>query len=290
MNYIYDIILFHYPCQDGLVSAWIADYYHRQYGKKIELYPVYHGSVLDMDKFVGKKVICCDYSPPLEDLEKIEKIVTKITILDHHISAQRDLENKSYAIFDMNLSGAGLTWTYFYGDNPPEFVSMVQDRDLWSWKLPNTRNFTSGLFTICDSIDTYDFDKLFKLFDELQKDTSKYLKYLEIGQIIGKVNHNKSTNIADSHCKTLNQYKDYKICIVNCPCEFASDVGNLLAKRDTIDFAILWNYYHPKKEYRISLRAANKVDVSIIAKQFGGGGHKNAAGFRSLISPLILFM
>ena len=33
----------------------------------------------------------------------------------------------------------------------------------------------------------------------------------------------------------------------------------------------------------------NKVDVSIIAKEFGGGGHKNASGFATKINPTILF-
>ena len=31
-------------------------------------------------------------------------------------------------------------------------------------------------------------------------------------------------------------------------------------------------------EYRVSLRSKNDIDVGAVAKQFGGGGHKNAAG------------
>lgn len=291
MANLYDIILFHYPCQDGLVSAWVADYYHRQNDKKLELYPIYHGGDIDMEKLRGKSVICCDYAPSLEELEKMEKIVTKITILDHHISAQRDLENKSYAIFDMNLSGAGLTWKYFYGDNPPDFVSMIQDRDLWTWKLPKTRDFTSGLSTICSTLRANNFEKLFELFDELLTDSTKYLKYLEIGKIVGQVNINKAMEIADAHYKTIDQYNDYKVCIVNCPGDLVSDVGSsLVSRKDRCDFAVLWNYYHPTKEYKISLRSGNRADVSVIAKQFGGGGHRNAAGFTSTVSPMILFM
>lgn len=34
-----------------------------------------------------------------------------------------------------------------------------------------------------------------------------------------------------------------------------------------------------KNEYKVSLRSSDKVDVSIIATHFGGGGHKKAAGF-----------
>ena len=32
------------------------------------------------------------------------------------------------------------------------------------------------------------------------------------------------------------------------------------------------------KEYRVSLRSKNHYDVAAVAKRFGGGGHKNAAG------------
>ena len=31
-------------------------------------------------------------------------------------------------------------------------------------------------------------------------------------------------------------------------------------------------------EYRVSMRSKGDVDISAIAKEFGGGGHKNAAG------------
>jgi phosphoesterase RecJ-like protein len=30
--------------------------------------------------------------------------------------------------------------------------------------------------------------------------------------------------------------------------------------------------------YRVSLRSKGDVDIGAVAKQFGGGGHKNAAG------------
>ena len=30
--------------------------------------------------------------------------------------------------------------------------------------------------------------------------------------------------------------------------------------------------------YRVSLRSKGEVDIGVVAKEFGGGGHKNAAG------------
>lgn len=35
----------------------------------------------------------------------------------------------------------------------------------------------------------------------------------------------------------------------------------------------------PQSTYRVSLRSKNRVNVAQVAEQFGGGGHKNAAGF-----------
>jgi len=31
-------------------------------------------------------------------------------------------------------------------------------------------------------------------------------------------------------------------------------------------------------QYRVSMRSKGEIDIGAVAKQFGGGGHKNAAG------------
>ncbi len=289
-NKTFDIVLFHYPCQDGLASGWIVDYYHKMINKEIELYPIQHNRIIDISRLVNKSVIFCDYSPSLEILNQIEKIASKITILDHHISAKNALANKSYAIFDMEKSGAGLTWEYFFPDIPtPNFIQMIQDRDLWTWKLSDSRPFTAGFFTVCSSYESDDFINMFKLFDELYLNKEKINFYLELGEIMNKVNLIKARNISESHSKKVNQYNGHTVCIVNCSSDLASDVGNMLSSMTHIDFAALWTYNHPNETYNVSLRSNNKVDVSLIAKQFNGGGHVNAAGFATKINPMELF-
>jgi hypothetical protein len=54
---IYDVVLFHNPCQDGLASGWIANHYHKLNNKSIDLYPVQHGNPLDFTRLSGKKII-----------------------------------------------------------------------------------------------------------------------------------------------------------------------------------------------------------------------------------------
>jgi len=61
---------------------------------------------------------------------------------------------------------------------------------------------------------------------------------------------------------------------------FQSEIGNALVKKEDADFGLVWYYDAENKEYNVSLRSMDeKADVSKIAKVFGGGGHRNAAGF-----------
>ena len=41
----------------------------------------------------------------------------------------------------------------------------------------------------------------------------------------------------------------------------------------------MFMYELDTQEYKVSLRSNGKVDVSVIAQYFNGGGHKRAAGF-----------
>lgn len=290
---IYDIVIFHYPCQDGLASGWIANHYHKLRNKSIELYPIQHGTPLDVSRLSNKKVIFCDYAPQPDILEQVEQVANQLLILDHHKTAKDALQNKSYAVFDMTKSGAGLTWEYFFPNLPmPGFIQMIQDRDLWTWKISESRNLTAGLFTLCDAARSNEYDDftgLFEVFDGLFSDKSNFDFCLKLGKVISKANLSKANAIAESHAKRIDNYNGMRVCIVNCPTELTSDVGNILSSMDSIDFAVLWKYHHPKQEYSVSLRSSNKVDVSAIAKSFGGGGHPNASGFATKINPTILF-
>jgi oligoribonuclease NrnB/cAMP/cGMP phosphodiesterase (DHH superfamily) len=285
MNKIYDFVFFHYPCQDGLASAWIVNYYHELNNVDIILRPIIHTTKINIEELQDKRVLFCDISPSIEILEEIEKVTKEIKILDHHISAQRILKNKDYAIFDMNKSGCGITWSYFFLEKMPLFIEMIQDRDIWKWQIENSKDFTTGFASI--SALTSDFDELFLLFDELFFE-SKINYYIEIGKLINRINSNKIKLIAETHSKRIDNYENYKICIVNCDRELTSELGNVLSK--DFDFAVLWQYNHPNSEYYISLRSNNKVDVSLITSKFGGGGHKNAGGFSSKISPMNIFI
>jgi len=287
----FDIIVFHYPCQDGLASGYVSSLAHEQNNwSKPELYPIAHGVSLDINRFERKRVLFCDYSPKLDILNQIENIAKSIVVLDHHVTARDDLVTKPYAIFDMGRSGVGITWDYFFpGVTIPLFLSMIQDRDLWRWLVPGSKNFCSGVLTVCSTLNPYDFVQLFKLFDELYTNPDKIEYYIGIGGLIQSSTMCKVRSISEHALKKIGSYQEKRVCLVNCTGEFISELGNVISSDPNVDFAVLWRHDNVLDEYTVSLRSCDKANVSEIAKSFGGGGHTNAAGFSSKISPLTIF-
>ena len=73
------------------------------------------------------------------------------------------------------------------------------------------------------------------------------------------------------------RYQGMEVMVVNSS-HWMSEIGNRLSH--DCDFAVIWYYDHEDRKIKVSLRAFHdNVDVSEIAKRFGGGGHKKAAGF-----------
>jgi nanoRNase/pAp phosphatase (c-di-AMP/oligoRNAs hydrolase) len=65
---------------------------------------------------------------------------------------------------------------------------------------------------------------------------------------------------------------------VNANALFASELGNLLAEQSGT-FGLIWQL-SGDGEIKASLRSKADFDVAAIAARYGGGGHRNAAGFR----------
>jgi nanoRNase/pAp phosphatase (c-di-AMP/oligoRNAs hydrolase) len=65
-----------------------------------------------------------------------------------------------------------------------------------------------------------------------------------------------------------------------------SEIGNALSVK--CDYAVIWYWDHDMQQVKVSLRAHHDdADVSEIAKRFGGGGHRKAAGFALPVGQMI---
>jgi len=284
-----DTIVFHFPCQDGLSSAWVANHYYQiNRLNKLRLFPAQHGKVLNYD-MVGQNILFMDFCPSKDVISQLKANSNKIFILDHHITAKDDLKNCSFAKFDMNKSGVGLTWEYFFPDSDiPEFLAMIQERDLWTFRIEKTQEFSNGLSFETDSLET--FEDKFELFDKLYSNKTKLEQTIELGTILNTHKQMKISYIVEKikDNKYTGQTKsgnDVSIICYNCAADLSSDLGNALSSVHC-DMAILWTYDHVSEEYHYSLRSTNKVDCARLAKEYlSGGGHPNAAGGKHKLHP-----
>jgi len=76
---------------------------------------------------------------------------------------------------------------------------------------------------------------------------------------------------------------NYRTAVLNIPYAGVSEAGAALCKAG-YPIALLW-FERGDGITQFSLRGDGSVDVSAVAKSFGGGGHNNAAGFQLPLEP-----
>jgi oligoribonuclease NrnB/cAMP/cGMP phosphodiesterase (DHH superfamily) len=273
-----DVVIYHNPCADGTTSGLIAwKYFKNKFPEKnVDYYPMTIGSSPPTG-LEGKNVLICDYSYRKDVLLKLLTIVNKLLVIDHHDTAQKDLApiDDKYKIFDMGYSGAMLTWFYFFPEvKPPLLVEYVQDRDIWTKKLPNIDAFSAWFNTLPLTFEEYD-----KYFDEnllLEMIKTKGIPYEELNNYY--IDQAISYTIP-KFCNIKGKY--YFVAYVNGTiCK--SDIGNrIFNKFPLIDFSAVYSINEASDDTLFSLRSTEKhADVGSIAFSLGGGGHKAASGVR----------
>lgn len=260
-----DLIIHHRDCPDGFCAAFVA----KQRYSKAELLAVNHGEAMKPD-VTDKNVLVVDFSwRTREENIELANQANWFAILDHHKTAAEVLSDLEFVVFDMNRSGAGITWDeLFPGWTRPWYVNYVEDRDLWRHKLYCSREINAYL-----SLFPYRYDDWMELerIDGADAAIRGHFIVKHINQYVERV-------LQHTQVGTLN---GFTCGIVNAPYMMISEVGNALAKKYEIGLG--W-FERGDGMMNFSLRSEGDRDVSRIAQSFGGGGHKNAAGFQKTIT------
>lgn len=261
------IVIYHGECPDGFSAAWVA---WKKFGDRADYVPAHHQE-LPPEGLVGKEIYILDFSFPKEIMARIVKENKRVTVIDHHKSAEEAVKMAHEYLYEMNHSGASLAWRFFYPDlTMPWLIRYVEDMDMWKLELPDIFAMTLVLNSI---------NKDFKTWNKLAKDLDDELvreQYINQGNIMLKYENKLVDEIMDSN-KEIVRFDGHEVYAINAPHAFASQIGNALC-REKPPMAIVWQRSGGRTE--VSLRSEGDVDVSRIAKKYGGGGHKNAAGFK----------
>jgi oligoribonuclease NrnB/cAMP/cGMP phosphodiesterase (DHH superfamily) len=257
------IVIYHANCADGFTAAWAA---RHTYGDAARYVPANYGEA--PPDVSGYDVVIVDFSYPRETLLAMSAQARSILVLDHHKTAAADLAGLPFATFDMARSGAGLAWDILRGSVRPWLVDYVEDRDLWRFALPQSKEINAWISTVPRG----DFAR-WDALDMEGPDQAAIKGAAVLACVEGYVR--------DMSAQARNvEFAGHTVPIVNAPFPMISELVGHLA--ETAPFAIGWSMRRDGQfSYSLRSRGADGVDVSEIAKRYGGGGHRNAAGFTS---------
>jgi len=255
-----DCILYHANCPDGFCAAFVA----QSRWPQARLVPVTHGVPLALNDYAGKHVLVVDFSWKRPECEALAAVAASLKILDHHKTAEQELAGLDFALFDLTRSGATLTWDTLLGGPRPWFVSYVEDRDLARYALPESKAVSAYIMALPQTIEAW---------TRLSALSLDYVKTM--GQAIRMhVEHYIDTVCLE---RQMGSLAGYPCAIVNAPFQNIGDVCSALTEYAPIGCG--W-FERKDQQVQFSLRSVANVDVSVIAQHFGGGGHKQAAGFQ----------
>jgi hypothetical protein len=262
------LVIYHGNCADGFGSAWC---FHHHDHQGYDFHPgVYQQTPPDVE---GRDVYLVDFSYQRPVVESLLTSARSITLIDHHKTAIDDLKPllDTGAIrghTDVNHSGAMLTWQWLFGADqaPPQLIRHIEDRDLWRFALQGTREIQATVFS-----HPYDFG----VWDQLM--SSPLDDLVTEGMVIERKHMKDIRELLPLSTRRM-RIGGHVVPVANMPYTMSSDAANMLAQGEP--FA---GCYYDGAEYRIfSLRsrAPDGADVSEIARQYGGGGHRHSSGFR----------
>lgn len=313
----FDIVIYHSPCVDGTAAAFIVQVYNQEH--PCEFFGTKPGlDNYDFPNVTGKNVIILDISFPRETMIDLHSKAKYLLCLDHHKSAEDQLSDLDFCIFDMKRSGAQLAWDHLTPYVPafdpkitrPDFIDFIGGRDLWDFSKPGTEEFCTGLFEISRG---YDREKMFALLDLLLCQTGYMYRdgmwkpsdipaeaestYAEI-ETTGRICSTMRNRAVEAACKSAVRCRmsdKYTVWAIDSwRAHDRSKAGNILAAREDCDFAVSHSYDLPNDAWWISMRSLKeKMDVSVVAREYPkGGGHPCASGFtwrgslRDLLEPI----
>lgn len=287
------ICIYHKSCLDGFAAAWAVNraLCENNASANVEFVAGAYGE--DPPDVTDKAVLMVDFSYKRPVIEVMMRYAMSILIIDHHKTAEEDLsflpegptsvmepsQHQFSKVFDMEQSGAGLTWNFFHpGKPPPKLLQAIEDRDLWRFQYKDSNEAAMAAAS---------YPMVFELWDSLMME-SAFPRLVEEGRTIARYRDKTLVDLLVQLEPTRISLGGYVGKIVNLPYVFASEAGQILG--EGMPFGGTYAVVGPDRVL-VSLRSREEgCDVSEIAKRFGGGGHKHAAGFEIELQTLLALL
>lgn len=272
------ICFYHRADFDGQLAGAIVKHFYPD----CELVGVDYGDDDVIPRVYGRKVFMVDFSlEPFERMIQLNKICSLVWI-DHHKSVIEEHEKNPALILGLRrvgTSGCELTWEYLsHIVKMPFGVRLIGRYDVWDLNYSSkVVPFQEGLKTLKPPITSSEHWIWEKLLTR-EDDMDYIISIADKGRIVeGYIDYSNARIMENAFEATFEGLRTL--------CVNAGGVG-------TDTFASLYNpekhdimlafFMRDDRKWTVSLRSTKEnIDCGAIAKKYGGGGHKQAAGFRS---------
>lgn len=266
------MLCLHHNDSDGRASAAIV---RRALGPEVVLHEMNYGDPVPWEKVSSAdRVVIVDFSLPKADMTRISQEVD-FTWIDHHISAIEELVDISESwsgIRDTSDAACVLTWRYFFPEQPvPRAIILIGDRDAWHWKEEETGAFDEGLYQQDTSPEN---DALWVPL--LEDDPQAISRLVSQGKTLRKARLHNIQQQVDNYGFAVD-FEGYRTMAINT--RGNGDIGLYI---QDLGYQIAYCYVDNCQNGQLMTFVglySSEVDVSVIAKKFGGGGHRGASGF-----------
>lgn len=248
-----------------------------------------YNAPIPVDTFAtGEKIYIVDCSFSETTVHYLESMMEKdcsVVLIDHHKTTLDLQELPQYAwvkrlggLRSNRRSGVYLAWQYFYPDLPvPRFIQLISDFDAWTQELLPESDYFKLAMDMKDQTPTGDY---FKLLFNSEDDCTEIESCIAIGKVIKQYIDIDNIQYRDDW-SFESRIDGHKALVVN------KRSGSWIFGDRYNDYPVCCTFVFDGLNYSYSVYSSHDdVDCSAIAKKFGGGGHRGAAGF---VSDKLLF-
>lgn len=262
-----DTVVYHSNCADGFCAATIARqhlpdsrYVGAQYGwdphKEIQM--------------GGRTILFVDFCPTEEVLNEL--IIPRWKnwyVIDHHVSHSwvqqyAQMDGRPHVQFNLSYCAAWIAWEYFNpGAYVPALVRYVQDRDLWNFELPWSKEISAAIHMWpkdfphwADQLKAPDMDQ-----------------WIERGSSILEVHREIYERTASK--SVLVSFNGAKVRMVNVSTLISETCNHVLDTRHDVDTVIGFFFKDPETVV-LCFRARPGTECLSLGETVGAAGHPEA--------------
>ncbi len=268
------IVCLYHADADGRCSAAIV---RRALGPAVEMFEMQYGNPVPWGAVekAGTTVIV-DFSLSLEEMRRVQA-ASKLVWVDHHKTALEALSGPLQDVPGLRAldeAGCVLTWrTFFPGQPVPEAVTYIGDRDIWRFAHAETAPFGEGLYQEDNHPAN---DALWGPLLAERGDRARVEALIARGRVLRAARlKGIERQVARSGFEVT--FEGHRTLAINA--RGSGDLGQYIREQG---FELAYCYSEASQNGRLVTFVtlySDRVDVSEIARRYGGGGHPGAAGF-----------